>query len=177
MKSNRVQEDLMSKTIKAREYLLYKDCIHPLLQLDDVQKLDKFTQHIGTNRLHHCLSVSYYSFVWCRYLKLDYRSAARAGLMHDLFLYNLERKKQSKIKHIFTHPKVALKNAKKNVHLNSLEEDAILNHMWPLSGQHPRYFESFIVSFSDKYVTIGEVVKNFTKIIKLRFRRFVNQTR
>ena len=56
-------------------------------------------------------SVSYYSFLICRRMGWDYRSAARAGLLHDLYFYDWRTKKYIRSGHASWHPRVALDNA------------------------------------------------------------------
>lgn len=138
----------------------FNDCVGDLLELEDVLKLDDFMQHCNTSRLQHSINVAYYSYLICKLFHFDYRSAARAGLLHDLFLYDWRKEKQEE-HHAVYHPKEALKNAKKLVNLNKIEEDAIVKHMWPITFSLPRYKESFVVTMVDKYCACGEVVARF----------------
>ena len=41
--------------------------------------------------------------------------------------------------------------------LNVIEKDIIEKHMWPLTIRLPKYKESFIVSFVDKYCSTAEI--------------------
>ena len=66
----------------------YMDCVKDIYHSNSMKKLDKFEQHKHTSRLQHSVNVSYYSFLWSKKLGLDYRSAARAGLMHDMYYYD-----------------------------------------------------------------------------------------
>ena len=66
----------------------YMDCVKDIYHSNSMKKLDKFEQHNHTSRLQHSVNVSYYSFLWSKKLGLDYRSAARAGLMHDMYYYD-----------------------------------------------------------------------------------------
>lgn len=145
----------------------FNDCISDLLKLEDVQKLENFRQHFYTSRLQHSINVSYYSYLLCKLFHFDFRSAARAGLLHDLFLYDWREEEQDE-RHAFAHPKIALETAKKNTELNSVEEDAIVKHMWPLCKSTPKYKESFIVSLSDKYCCIGEIINAFGRFTKTK---------
>ena len=54
------------------------------------------------------------------------------------------------------HPQIALHNAQKLFHLTDLEKDIILKHMWPLTLSIPKYRESFVVTFIDKYCAFKE---------------------
>lgn len=127
-----------------------------ILNNDVVQSLNSFKHHYGSNRFEHSFSVAYYSYKLCKLLGLDYISAARAGLLHDLFLYDCESTETSPKFHIWTHPKTALINAENLFILNKKEKDIILKHMWPTTFVPPKYFESFIVSCVDKYCAFIE---------------------
>lgn len=134
----------------------YNECIEDLLELDEVKQLGNFEQHCHTSRFQHSLNVSYYSYLVCKILGLDYRSAARGGLLHDLFLYNWREVKTPQ-KHAFWHPKAALINAEKICSLNKIERDIIVKHMWPVTIKFPRYAESYVITFVDKYCASVEV--------------------
>ncbi|MGB4440447.1 MAG: HD domain-containing protein [Sedimentibacter sp.] len=136
----------------------YKDCVNDLIDHEIVRSMENFIQHYNINCLEHSISVSYYSYVICRFLGLDYCAAARGGLLHDLFLYDWHTTKTRNGLHGFTHPKTALENAKKYYKLNMLEEDIIVKHMWPLTLKMPKYKESYIVSLVDKYCSLIEIV-------------------
>ncbi len=133
--------------------------------------------HHNSSIYEHVKEVAYLSYRICKYLKLDYRSAARGALLHDYFFYDwrdhdephLHREKF----HGIEHPKIALSNAKKTFSLNKIEEDIIRKHMWPLTAMPPKYKESFIVSFADKYLSSREFVDEFKKRINKRLNRKV----
>ena len=145
--------------------LLYLSCVCDLLENDKVQKLDNFYQHCNTSRLQHSLNVSYYSFLICKRFGWDYRSAARAGLLHDMFFYDWRKKSALRTKnHASWHPHVALDNAKKITNINKIEKDAILKHMWPTTAFPPLYKESYVVNFVDKISAVLEVAEN--KVLK-----------
>ena len=126
----------------------YDDCVHDLLNTSAVQELGEYTHHKGTTRLQHSLNVSYYNFLLCRKLHFDACSAARAGLLHDLFLY--DRKQHEPVEgegnHAVGHPKVAFFNG-----------DMIANHMWPLSPHMPHFRETWVIQFVDKACALGEI--------------------
>ena len=142
----------------AESALLFNQCIEDLINCDTVKELDNYSQHIGTSRLQHSINVAYYSFVVCRKWGLDYRSAARAGLLHDLYLYDWRNPESPRGNHLSLHPREALKNARKITELNKVEEDAIVRHMWPMTIIPPKYVESHIVSLVDKYCAGAEVM-------------------
>lgn len=130
--------------------------INDILANKSIQNLKLYKHHYAYTRLEHCLSVSYYTYVICKFLHLDYKSAARAALLHDLFFYDCEDKLSRPKNHIKNHPKIALENANKLFNLNKKEQDIILKHMWPLTFSPPKYLESFIVTIVDKYCAFKE---------------------
>ena len=134
----------------------FKNIIKNILSNETIQNLRIYKHHYGSNRLEHCLSVSYYSYKMCKFLGLDYISAARAGLLHDLFLYDCENPETRPQNHIREHPKTALINAEKLFYLNDIEKDIILKHMWPITFSTPKHLESFVVTFVDKYCAVKE---------------------
>ena len=66
----------------------FYDCIGDIIAHPVVQQMKQYPHHCGTSCFRHCLNVSYYNYQICRLLGLDARSAARAGMLHDLFLYD-----------------------------------------------------------------------------------------
>lgn len=162
-------------SLKDDTMLDYKDCITDIFFTDEVQKLDDFHQHAHTSRLKHSLNVSYYSYLVCKALKFDFKSAARAGLLHDLFLYDWRVEKQPEGRHAFAHPKVALRNATALTELNDIEKDAILNHMFPLTITFPKYKESYVVTLVDKYCAVAETVSQLKNVISKKFRKDILQ--
>ena len=91
---------------------------------------------------------------------------ARAAMLHDLFLYDW-RKSQRDVEiyglHAFAHPKIALKNASKIFDLNNKEQDIIVKHMWPVTLSLPKYKESFVITFADKYSALKESFNYYFK--------------
>lgn len=80
--------ELPAKAIRLPRDREYLDCVWDLLLNPAVRRMNQYVQHGSTTCLRHCLNVSYRSYCACRRLGLNYRSAARAGLLHDLFLYD-----------------------------------------------------------------------------------------
>lgn len=120
-----------------------------------------YIQHGGTTCLEHCIDVSYRSYRSCKRLGLDARGAARAGLLHDLFLYDWHQK--SKITggrfHGFRHPRRALENAQREFELTDLEKEVILKHMWPLTVVPPGRKEAYVVLWHDKVCSLQETLR------------------
>lgn len=135
----------------------YLDCVDGILNSSEVTMLGNFKHHHFTTRLQHSLNVSYYSYCMCRRFGWDYRSAARAGLMHDLYFFENTSIDENGNKLLKNHPFDALRNSESIFDLNDIEKDAIVNHMWPCTSLgRPRYRESLAVSLSDKFCAVME---------------------
>ena len=134
-----------------------------------VQKMKLYRQHYDTNCFDHCYNVAFYSYLICKKLNLDYISVSRAGMLHDLFLYDW-RKKQPEHKrfHGFRHPRIALNNASKLFDLNEKEKDIILKHMWPITIIPPKYIEGYIITLTDKYCALEESYNHYFNYFKKR---------
>ena len=136
------------------EQLPFYDCISDIYENEKIQQLKDYTHHICTTRLQHSLNVSYYNYIICNRLGFNAVSAARAGLMHDMFYYD---RKESDIKsHHSEHPVIAAKNAKEIFDTDTLENDIIETHMWPVTFRLPRYKEGYVIVIVDKYCAVLE---------------------
>lgn len=135
----------------------FQEIISPLISNSTVQEMKKYRQHYETSCFDHCYMASYYCYLICKRYKLDYKSATRAAMLHDLFLYDW-RKRQPNRKglHAFTHGKTACENACKLFDLNEKEKDMIIKHMWPVTVAFPKSLEGFILTFVDKYCAMSE---------------------
>lgn len=157
-------EELLKLVSKSKQGLSksheYKICISDLFQDESVLSMRKYIHHGNINCLEHSLNVSYKSFLISRRLKLDYKSAARGGLLHDFYLYDWHITKSKNGLHGYTHPTSALKNANERFELNNIEKDIILKHMWPLTLNLPKYKESFIICLIDKYCSLVEIIRS-----------------
>ena len=149
-----------------REEVLVPDDAEYLAEVTDILENDAFlsmrdfVQHGTTSCLSHCIAVSYKSYLACKKYGLDARAAARAGLLHDMFLYDWhEHYAQTGNRfHGLSHPRAALENAQREFELNELEKEIILKHMWPLTISMPRNKETFIVLGYDKMCSLQETL-------------------
>ena len=132
--------------------------IQPLMENEQVQALENYTQHKCYSRLSHCLDVAYYSFFITKLLRWDSGSAARGALLHDLYHYDRQQDQEQSKGHMRNHPKLALENARKVCDLNKVEENIIRRHMWLVTLTPPRYKEGFVVTFVDKFCALREVI-------------------
>ena len=155
-----------AEILQDKEYL---KIISDLLQNQKVIEMKQYRQHHCTSCFDHCLFVSYNTYLICKKHKLDYISAARAGLLHDLFLYDWRKRENGrKGLHAFTHPKEALRQALTITELNDKEQDIIKNHMWPVTPKFPKYKETYIITLVDKYSAVAEAfIARKIKILKV----------
>ncbi len=135
----------------------FRDCIGNIESDHIVQELKTFKQHTPfISRYHHSLCVAYFSFLFCRTFGMDYKAAARGGMLHDLFHEEWDGSKNGALSRLRTHPIKALENAQR-YNLNTVESDIIAKHMWPVSVGAPAYAEGWVVTMFDKVATILEV--------------------
>ena len=166
MNEEKELEILFSKIDK--EYL---EIISQILNHPEFQKRKEYHHHENRSVYVHSLMVSYKSYKIAKKLKLDYRSAAIGGLLHD-FYYNDWQTNPKKVKkitemHGFVHPKEALENSIKLFPklIDKKTADIISKHMFPLTIKPPRYLESWIITMVDKYVSL-EIFKTPTQLLK-----------
>ena len=108
-------------SISNQEFL---NIIEELVNNKTVQEMKKYRQHYETTCFDHCYMVSYYCYLICKKYHLDYISATRAAMLHDLFLYDWRvRQPGRKGLHAFTHGKTACENASKLFDLSQKEKE------------------------------------------------------
>ncbi len=73
---------------RTKENLEFYECIRDIVSHPAVLEMKKYYQHCDTDCYEHCLDVAYNNYKICKKLGLDARSAARGGMLHDLFLYD-----------------------------------------------------------------------------------------
>ncbi|HPB83339.1 MAG TPA: HD family phosphohydrolase [Spirochaetota bacterium] len=163
-------------TYPYRKGLLQEMSQHPsiaeILDNGEFRKLARYRHHGFVSCLDHCIDVALLTFSLAVKQGCDSVSAARGALLHDLFFYDW-RTGGPRL-HGFRHPAIALANARRLFTLNSIEEDAILRHMWPLTPVPPRYRESMLVCYADKAVTCRDYrdsVRGAVSAIKKSFQK------
>lgn len=154
--------DNLNETIK--NCTEFNEILSDILSNETVQEMQKYIQHGEVSCYSHCYYVAYYTYLICKKLKLDYKSATRGAMLHDLFLYDWHTTSPADINekgaHAWAHPRIALKNASKIFNLNDTEKDIIKSHMWPVTIKFPKTKEAFIVSCMDKYSATTETFMN-----------------
>lgn len=110
---------------KEENRALFAACLNGLEDEPMVRAMDAIPQHVkGVSCYDHCLFVAYVGFTLCRIFGLDYRAAARAGLLHDLYLQKWEETDVGRFRRLVIHPQLALENARA-FGLSPMEEDII----------------------------------------------------
>lgn len=168
----------MLNAIGSRKELLLTDyypMICDFIGSDKLDELKNITHHISTTRFQHCVNVSYYSYIVCRKLHLDARSAARAGLLHDLFYYDRKEynslRKKGQPSHSAMHSAQAAENAAQLTSISPLERDIIEKHMWPMTRPLPKYKETYVITVIDKYCAVLEFcIPKLRKAVKTKKR-------
>lgn len=139
----------------------FKMILLSLTNNETVLKMKLYRQHCNTSCFLHCYEAAYYCYAICKYLGLDYVSATRGAMLHDLFLYDWRVKSAENHWHAFRHGKIAYKNASEIFELNEIEKDMIINHMWPLTIRFPKTKEGMVLTMVDKYCATREIVRYF----------------
>lgn len=133
---------------KDREFI---SIVGQILDNEEFCKI-KDIDHHGITRYDHSVKVAYFSYKIAKFLRLNYISVAKAGLLHDFFLSNENRKQKERILSTFTHPKKAVKKSDEVFGITELEADIIKSHMFPVNLTIPKYAESWVVNFTDKVI-------------------------
>lgn len=142
--------------------------IQSLLDTPEVQSMGQWNHHFGVTTYEHSLFVSYVAFRLARWMGLDPFTAARAGLLHDLYLYSPYDPTSHPGNQCFYHPLAALENAKKLApDLSREEQNSIVSHMWPLAYHMPRCRLALIISLADKFCATLEILKIY-HLMKVR---------
>ncbi len=137
----------------------YLDCVGDLIETEEVRSMRALPHHIGNTCYEHSVFVSYLAFRLARRMGMDYVTAARAGLLHDLYLYNARDRRNYQGHQCFAHPKAALRNARALCgELTPKEENIILSHMWPLARRMPRSREAVLITVVDKICATAEAM-------------------
>lgn len=153
------KKEVQSMNLKQQEKCLFLLHANDLIFSSYFLSTKNFIQHGNVSTYDHCLSVAYYSFWFSKKFPIHWndRSLIRGALLHDLYLYDWHEKDASHRFHGFHHPRRARNNAASYYGINSLEENIILSHMWPLTIHRlPTYRESIVVCLVDKIVSLFE---------------------
>ncbi len=128
------------------------------------KKSFKQKHHLHTTVGKHSLQVALWSLKIADYLSshgisVDTGLVVRAALLHDLGMIGRDRKYKNNLECSRRHPVESVLAAKRIIgHLSPKMENAILNHMWPLSPNPPSSWEGLAVSLGDKAASIADLI-------------------
>ena len=141
---------------------MYREIVDEILGNEKIKQLKNFSQHGDISRYDHSINVSYIGYLIAKRFNWDYISIARAGMLHDFFLYDWHKENPNifslRKSHAINHGKVALKNAEESFKLSKKEKEMIKKHMWPITIIPPRYAMTYFIGIVDKYCAIMELV-------------------
>lgn len=158
------ERDILDQTFRDipsgtdKEEKLYAKIVDTYIHDHEWLQLMAYTHHHHTNRLMHCMHVSYLCFLQAYRHNWDYESAAVGGLLHDFCLFSKGDYDVKKFKDIwcFYHPRQALKVATSKYELSNKVKDMILKHMFPMAFSFPRHKETWLIAYWDKYCAVRE---------------------
>ena len=147
----------------------------PVLRSDQFRKAMQQKHHFGGSVGEHTLRVTATSLRLCHALerlgiRTDTCSVVRGALCHDLGIVGRYEKYRNNRECCVEHPKDSVQIARELFpELDEKTERIIRRHMWPLGGSVPGSREEVIVSLSDKYASVKDVL--YGGYVKLRKRR------
>lgn len=149
----------------------YDLIVKPILDHPEFQRRKEYPHHNEITVYDHCLAVSRLAYRMAKKRKLDAKSAAIAGLLHDFYdkpWQNCEEKKPILKRHGFIHAREAMINSYRFFPELMTDEiaNSILRHMFPLNKIPPKYKIGWLVTLADKYVSM-EVFRHPTKLPNL----------
>ena len=113
--------------------------------------------HHGITRYEHSMHVAKTTYFFLDlFNSKNISDVTQAALLHD-FYNDDEIEKYNAVDKLNVHPEFALKNAKENFDINNVQEDIIVNHMFPSTKRIPKTKYGWLVSFVDKGVAIYEM--------------------
>lgn len=139
-----------------------QECLGDIINTEEAALMKGFIQHGNITTYSHVLSVACLSYVINKHVRIcsDPRSLIIGAFLHDYYLYDWHVSAKEHKMHGFKHPVTALQNARKSYNLNSIEENIIESHMWPLTlTRVPKCSEAVIVCISDKICAVYEFIR------------------
>lgn len=138
----------------------YYKIVSTILENEEFLKRKNYKHHGEITVFEHSLNVSMKAYKYAKKRKnYDAESVAIGGLLHDFYYKpwqeNKEKRKFLK-KHGFVHAKEALENSKQFFPelMNEKIENIIERHMFPLNKVPPKYKEAWLVTITDKIVSM-----------------------
>lgn len=131
----------------------FSNIVRPIIENKEFQQMKNITHH-GITRYDHSLRVAYFTYKVTKALKLDYKEATEAALLHDFFLDDVEN--ENKIAKLRRHPGCAVAKSLKYYDLTEKQVDIIKTHMFPITFTPPKYLEGWLVDLVDDAASVYE---------------------
>ncbi len=134
-----------------------------IMESEEFQSSYSETHHKASSVGVHSEAVACECLRLCRILKffrmdVDEKAAVEAALCHDLGMLGRNEKYISDKECHRLHPQESLEVARKLIPDMSPEvEDAIVNHMWPITKQVPKSRIGKVLVVADKLCSMGDV--------------------
>lgn len=145
-------------------YREYYRIVRPIILAREMQKRKEYPHHINESVYAHVLRVSFDCYRIGKVLRLDYKSLAIAGLLHDFYRkpwQYCEEKKPFLQKHAFTHAKEAVLHSKEIFGTEIVTpkvEQIMITHMFPINKRFPRSREAWLLTLVDKADSIDFIL-------------------
>ena len=98
------------KEVYFQEFL---DIVNPIINNEEFLKRKNYAHHENESVYDHSMKVAFSSYLCAKKLKLDYKSVAIGGLLHDFYYEDWQNKHVHKKffqMHGFVHARQALEN-------------------------------------------------------------------
>lgn len=133
--------------------------VRDIVKSEPFLRMRAYRHHVKSNVYAHSLRVAYYCYRHAKRHPQRYNCAelVRGALLHDYYLYDWHEMRPGRRLHLFTHPREALSNARRDYPtLTPTQEDIIRHHMFPVLPFPPRTRAGWVVCFYDKLAAMRD---------------------
>ncbi len=134
--------------------------IRDIVSTKEFRGMKRYRHHIKGSVYDHSIKVAYFCYKHHQRFgtDIDLRELVRGALLHDFYLYDWHDWIPGHRLHLFTHPRLALRNAlEKYPDLTERERDMIRNHMFPVTPWLlPRTRAGWLICLYDKVAALSD---------------------
>jgi uncharacterized protein len=140
--------------------ILFDEYTKDILAHDVFLETKKLCSHGSISIYDHSVAVAELAFSMAESRSgIDKRCVARAGLLHDFFLYEWHIPGMRYVLHGWKHPAIAAEKARDIFGISDKEYSCIKTHMWPWTLFNvPLCREGWLISLADKVIALKETV-------------------
>lgn len=141
--------------------ILISEKIKFLIKNGRFSEMKNYRQHKNYSTYDHSVSVAEKSLILVDkfHINVDKDELITAALLHDYYLYDWHNFSDGTHRlHGFRHGKTACNNAVRDYHINKRQQQAIRNHMFPLTPP-PTTKMGIVITIADKICSCKEVFK------------------